>query len=519
MNLADNLKKIRKDNNLSQEQLAEKLGVSRQAVSKWESGISYPEMDKVIQICNLFNLNINELINEDIKEVTETKEAQVRNNKYIDSFFEYITKTIDMFSSMKFKQKIKCLFEQCVISLILFIVLLIIGAIGRELVWAILQLLPESLYYPMYRILEVLYIIMAMVVGGAVLLHIFKIRYLDYYEIVKEPKDTSIEEIVTEVEAKVEESQDNKKNRIILEKKKEKIVIRDPKHSEYKFFNGIGKLLLWFLKFIACLVLGCFVITLIALVMCLPISFLVFKSGLLFVGLILGVIGGILLNIILLELIYNFIVSKKWHKTRIFIMSIISIIVYGIGLGMTCVSATEFNIVSKEYDLVESKYTYDMVDSLVLDDFGYYDSEIEYIEKNVKGIEIVVKHSDMYFSNMWKDGNVLDLIIYTDDSKIPKYLRSIIDDINHKEIAYYDYQVEVYVYGTKANLDKIRSNSKDYNSRIQYLEEQLQNARDSYRDASYEVDRLRQLIINSEADVIFDRNGNIIEIRVHSKEE
>ena len=63
MNLADNLKKIRKDNNLSQEQLAEKLGVSRQSVSKWESGLSYPEMDKVLQICQLFNLNINELIN------------------------------------------------------------------------------------------------------------------------------------------------------------------------------------------------------------------------------------------------------------------------------------------------------------------------------------------------------------------------------------------------------------------------------------------------------------------------
>ena len=40
MNLADNLKRIRKDNNLSQEQLAEKLGVSRQSVSKWESGLS-----------------------------------------------------------------------------------------------------------------------------------------------------------------------------------------------------------------------------------------------------------------------------------------------------------------------------------------------------------------------------------------------------------------------------------------------------------------------------------------------
>ena len=69
MNLKENLKKIRKDNNLSQEDLAEKLGVSRQSVSKWESGQAYPEMDKVIQICNLFNLNIDDLLNQNIKEV------------------------------------------------------------------------------------------------------------------------------------------------------------------------------------------------------------------------------------------------------------------------------------------------------------------------------------------------------------------------------------------------------------------------------------------------------------------
>ena len=55
MKLSENLKIIRRDNNLSQEQLAEKLGVSRQAVSKWESGQSYPEMDKVLLICKLFN--------------------------------------------------------------------------------------------------------------------------------------------------------------------------------------------------------------------------------------------------------------------------------------------------------------------------------------------------------------------------------------------------------------------------------------------------------------------------------
>lgn len=60
MKLSDNIKFIRKENNLSQEQLAEQLGVSRQAVSKWESGQSYPEMDKVLLICKLYNYNIDE---------------------------------------------------------------------------------------------------------------------------------------------------------------------------------------------------------------------------------------------------------------------------------------------------------------------------------------------------------------------------------------------------------------------------------------------------------------------------
>ena len=69
------------------------------------------------------------------------------------------------------------------------------------------------------------------------------------------------------------------------------------------------------------------------------------------------------------------------------------------------------------------------------------------------------------------------------------------------------------------NLKKIRNNSKDYNSRIKSLEEQLQNAKDSYQEVYYEVDRLRKLIINSEADITFDRDGRIIEIIVHSKEQ
>lgn len=103
MNLSDNLKKIRKEHNLSQEQLAESLGVSRQAVSKWESGGAYPEMDKVLQICKMFNVNIDDLLNQDIKKVNSSKQEKNNINKFIDDFLDYLTKTIDMFSSMKFK--------------------------------------------------------------------------------------------------------------------------------------------------------------------------------------------------------------------------------------------------------------------------------------------------------------------------------------------------------------------------------------------------------------------------------
>ena len=124
-NFAENLRRIRKENNLSQEQLADKLGVSRQSVTKWESQQAYPEMDKVIQLCNMFNLNIDELLNKDIKEVREEKESKNRVNKYLDDFLGFITKTVDMFSSMKARDVVKCIFEQLIIMFMLIIVMML----------------------------------------------------------------------------------------------------------------------------------------------------------------------------------------------------------------------------------------------------------------------------------------------------------------------------------------------------------------------------------------------------------
>ena len=62
MTFQDQLITLRKQQGLSQEQLGEKLGVTRQTVSKWELGVTTPEMDKLILLADLLHISIDELV-------------------------------------------------------------------------------------------------------------------------------------------------------------------------------------------------------------------------------------------------------------------------------------------------------------------------------------------------------------------------------------------------------------------------------------------------------------------------
>ena len=53
----------RKNKKLTQEQLAEKLFVTNRAVSKWERGLSLPDADKMLDLCNILGINVKELLN------------------------------------------------------------------------------------------------------------------------------------------------------------------------------------------------------------------------------------------------------------------------------------------------------------------------------------------------------------------------------------------------------------------------------------------------------------------------
>lgn len=62
MSLSKKIYELRKAGNLSQEQLAEKVNVSRQSISKWESGETIPEIDRVIELSKIFNVSTDYLL-------------------------------------------------------------------------------------------------------------------------------------------------------------------------------------------------------------------------------------------------------------------------------------------------------------------------------------------------------------------------------------------------------------------------------------------------------------------------
>ena len=79
MSFGERLQALRHSNGLTQEEFAEQLKVSRQAVSKWESSRGYPEIEKIIYICNHFGVSMNELFPDEVPPQQSSEEAQEQN--------------------------------------------------------------------------------------------------------------------------------------------------------------------------------------------------------------------------------------------------------------------------------------------------------------------------------------------------------------------------------------------------------------------------------------------------------
>lgn len=103
LKFGENLRNFRKQKNLSQEDLAEKINVSRQSVSKWETAEAYPEMNNLLELCKIFHCKINDLVNDQIldidalgekvkKEVITLKKEEQRKMKILSKFIAIFAK-------------------------------------------------------------------------------------------------------------------------------------------------------------------------------------------------------------------------------------------------------------------------------------------------------------------------------------------------------------------------------------------------------------------------------------------
>ena len=493
---SENLKKIRKEHNLSQEQLADELGVSRQAISKWESAAAYPEMDKIIALCDKFNLNIDDLLHKDIKEVKGEEESKRKINNNFEDFLKFITDTINLFSNMNFKSKIKCLFEQLVIAFVLFLSSMLVYRVLESLFGHLVEFLPDKARYFIINLLGSILVIGLLIISIILITHIFKTRYLDYYEKIKSESNKSNNK--SDNQPLEEDTDVEKKNKKLFKRNENKIVIRDPEHSEYKFLNALFKITIGVIKFFT-LCFGLFVsFVLICLFISFIASFLLYKTGFFFIGLILTILSSSVITIIILLLILNFVFNRKNDKKKMIWIFISSLIIFGIGCGTIFVGAMPFDIIENDKSSLKTvTKEYDMKDDLVI--YPYGANEIEYVKADNSNIKIEYTISKYCKINSHFNGDHEDIIMHWTYCENPtKLVREFIRNANDKKIVPINDRIrKISIYTNQNNIDILKNNWNNhikeekrngYESRINELEEQKLELQQKVYDLQKQVD-------------------------------
>lgn len=429
MRFCDKLPKLRKNNNLSQEQLAEKLGVSRQAVSKWEAGSSYPDMDKIMQICKILDCKLEDLLDDGVVGENQSKETKINFNSYLQDFLKFVTKTYNMLTSMTLKEKIKCISELFVIAILLLIIGGITFTIINSITYNLLSLIPFDFKYTIQRIVENIYDIILIILGVIIEIHLFKIRYLDYFITIEDPNVD---------EKTIEEDIEKRENKNYQVKNKEKIIIRDPKHSSFSLINLLGKLVILGIKFFAVMFAIPVIFFFVGLIVVAIISICHINYGIIFLFITLGFVAASILCLIVMYFIYYFIFNREIKFKQAFVVIIISLIVIGISIGLTFTSALSYKQVGnlENIDTVTKKEIIDVKENTYL--YLGFTTDDENIEYNIDNsldkaiLEITTIKGSSYKIDKELEDNKENYYLYNDNSFTEEY-NLLLRDLKKKQ--------------------------------------------------------------------------------------
>lgn len=463
MKFGENLQKLRKEKGISQEQLAEQLGVTRQSVSKWESGNSYPEMDKIVAICNLFHCDMDVLINKDITEEREKKDASSVVKEIFSGVTNYVKKTIYLFEHKSLKDIIK----MCVQVFIIICVILLFA-----IPFMLLKEIVVSLFYTGNNWFSIFfakfwnfifnggYAILAI----ATFLYIFKIKFLDNEEII-------VEEVEDKTQNSEEVSEDNSsKTDSSKSSEKKKVKIIKVKKNDFSLLDLLVKAITVCLKCLFVLFLIPIIIGTIMLLIGLVLLIVLIFKGLFLAGTILLFLGGIVFAIVLIELMLDFIFNLKFSKRRIIITIISSIVVSSIGLGLSIWYFLNLNVINDvptSFKTETKEEIYTMTDDFLIhyDDYSF---NTKFVEDNSLTNQVRVRIDYYTIANdvsIERTDNEVYLNYETVDGvNIKQITDSIIKDLKHNKIHTYDQlgQVSITITTSKINVDKIQDNYQKY---------------------------------------------------------
>lgn len=501
MKFSEKLVNLRKQNKMSQEQLASMLDVSRQAVSKWESGTTYPEMDKLITMCKIFKCSLDDLTND---EVVDINFEEKKKGNFVFDTLDMVVKTLDMLKCMTFKQIVSCLFSMGLLAFILLILKWPVDYIvylGNRVIIHF-DFLPSSISNIWTFLVNIAYVAMCFVT----LIYVFKSRYLDQFE----------------YSSKMIINNKNEDKNIKREKNTiEHITISNNQNNS--FFRVISLIVMILIKAIVVFLLVPLIATFVFLFAALILTIILLFRHVIYIGVILGIIFGILLNYVILELGYDFLFNKKTIVQRIFVMLIIAISGIGISIGIFAyeVSITQFideSPISEKKELIRE---YDMNDKLYLYDLYYYNQEYIEYEPNEElkdKVEFKVIYNPTYRNiDIRKYDDGIGIYFLSNDNILnnKELLDLVIKDLSKKIIHNYNYlyDYKVIITSSSKNIEKIKANNEH-----KLLEERKQYEQDiqdelEHQIASYEKmnDKLTAEIeeLNNQISSLEDDNNNL----------
>lgn len=377
MKFGDKLIELRKKNGYSQEELAEKLGVSRQSVSKWESNNTYPETDKIIQIANIFDCSMDDLINDKVTDV-ESSLRKNKNNIYNvwDSLLEFITNTVNMFSKMKFSEGLKCVIEMVILGLLLGLFGKIICGISSTVISNIFGFLGAEKAYIIREVLNSIFSLVWLIVAIITIIYTFKIRYLNYY-------------IENRNESSKENSDQNSRKEI--KEKNEKIIVRDERPIE--FLSVLSKIVIIFIKIMVFWILLGTVFTTIGLVVGSVIALAHITVNIIFLWIALLLITATTISIQIIILLISFIFNRKFKILPNLIVFVSCIVVLGVSVGMLTLSIRNIEVVKDNsmFKLETKEIKIEYKDNLVIDSNGLgVSNKYKYIiDNNIEENQII----------------------------------------------------------------------------------------------------------------------------------